>query len=45
MKIKQFDTASTQRLYTAIDNNDVREFQAMHDEGYPVATASFGGEE
>ena len=45
MKMKQFDTASTQRLYTAIDNNDVREFQAMTDAGYPVATASFGGEE
>ena len=45
MKTKQFDAASTQRLYTAIDNNDVREFQAMTDAGYPVATASFGGEE
>ena len=45
MKMKQFDTAATRRLYTALENNNVREFQAMHDEGYPIATNSFGGEE
>ncbi len=38
----QFDTASTKRLYAAIRNNDVNEFQAIHDAGYPIATATFG---
>lgn len=38
----KFDEVSTRRLLAACSNNDINQLQTIHNEGYPVSTATFG---